>query len=56
MTKIIATKNGSKKEVIIQSAASLFKEKGYAATSMRDIAENIGVEAPSLYNLSLIHI
>ncbi|MEP7230552.1 MAG: TetR/AcrR family transcriptional regulator [Ginsengibacter sp.] len=50
MAKIIATKNGSKKDVIIHSAASLFKEKGYVATSMRDIAENIGVEAPSLYN------
>ncbi len=50
MAKIIATKNGSKKDVIVQSAASLFKEKGYAATSMRDIAESIGVEAPSLYN------
>ena len=50
MAKIIPDKDGSKKDVIIQSAASLFKEKGYPATSMRDIAEIIGVEAPSLYN------
>ena len=50
MAKIIPAKNGSKRDVIIQSAASLFKEKGYTATSMRDIAETIGVEAPSLYN------
>ncbi len=50
MAKIIPDKNGSKKDVIVQSAASLFKEKGYTATSMRDIAETIGVEAPSLYN------
>ena len=50
MAKIIPAKNGSKRDVIIQSAAYLFKEKGYSATSMRDIAEIIGVEAPSLYN------
>lgn len=50
MAKIITIKNGTKRDVIIQSAASLFKEKGYTATSMRDIAETIGVEAPSLYN------
>lgn len=50
MAKIIPGKNGSKRDIIIQSAASLFKEKGYTATSMRDIAETIGVEAPSLYN------
>ena len=50
MAKIIPAKNGSKKDVIIKAAASLFKEKGYVATSMRDIAVAIGVEAPSLYN------
>ena len=50
MAKIIPLKNGSKRDVIIQSAAYLFKEKGYTATSMRDIAEKIGVEASSLYN------
>ncbi|MEO6219384.1 MAG: TetR/AcrR family transcriptional regulator [Ginsengibacter sp.] len=50
MTKIIAVKTGSKKDVIVRAASSLFKEKGYTATSMRDIAEAIGVEAPSLYN------
>src|SRR5205085_9173826 len=31
-------------------ASRLFREKGFTATSMRDIAEAIGVEAPSLYN------
>ncbi|MDQ6761895.1 MAG: TetR/AcrR family transcriptional regulator [Bacteroidota bacterium] len=50
MAKIVPTKNGSKRDVIIKAAASLFKEKGYVATSMRDIAVAIGVEAPSLYN------
>ncbi len=50
MAKIIPVKNGSKRDVIIKAASSLFKEKGFAATSMRDIAVAIGVEAPSLYN------
>jgi AcrR family transcriptional regulator len=50
MSKIIPGKSGSKKDVITLKASGLFKEKGFAATSMRDIAEAIGVEAPSLYN------
>lgn len=50
MSKIIPGKNGTKREVITQSASRLFKEKGFSATSMRDLAEAIGVEAPSLYN------
>lgn len=50
MSKIITAKNDSKKDVIIQKASSLFREKGFPGTSMRDIAEAIGIEAPSLYN------
>lgn len=50
MGKIITGKNSSKKEVITRKASSLFRKKGFTATSMRDIAEVIGVEAPSLYN------
>lgn len=50
MTKIIPGKNGSKKEVITQKAAALFIKKGFPATSMRDIAVSMGIEAPSLYN------
>jgi AcrR family transcriptional regulator len=50
MGKIITGKNGSKKEVITRKASALFGKKGFSATSMRDIAESIGVEAPSLYN------
>jgi AcrR family transcriptional regulator len=50
MGKIIAGKNGSKKDVITQKASALFRKKGFPATSMRDIAEAIGIEAPSLYN------
>lgn len=50
MAKIIPRKNGSKKDAITRKAAELFRKKGFAATSMRDIASAIGVEAPSLYN------
>ena len=50
MAKIITGKNGTKKDVITKKASRLFKEKGFSATSMRDLAEAIGVEAPSLYN------
>lgn len=50
MGKINAGKNGSKKDVITRKASALFRKKGFSATSMRNIAESIGVEAPSLYN------
>lgn len=50
MAKILTGKNNTKKEVIIQKAALLFKSKSYSAASMRELAEALGVEAPSLYN------
>jgi AcrR family transcriptional regulator len=50
MAKIRSNKNSTRKEVILLKAAQLFREKGFAATSMRDLAEHVGVEAASLYN------
>lgn len=50
MAKIKLGKNNSKKEVIIKKASSLFRTKGFNAASMRELAEAVGVEAPSLYN------
>lgn len=50
MAKILASRNGTKKDAITKKASRLFKEKGFSATSMRELAEAIGVEAPSLYN------
>jgi AcrR family transcriptional regulator len=50
MAKIQSRKNSTKKEVIIEKASRLFREKGFGAASMRDLAEHVGVEAASLYN------
>jgi AcrR family transcriptional regulator len=50
MAKIRSKKNSTKKEIIIEKAARLFREKGFVAASMRDLAETVGVEAASLYN------
>ena len=50
MAKIKSNKSNTRKDVIISKAARLFREKGYSATSMRDLAEHVGVEAASLYN------
>lgn len=43
MAKIVAAKNETKKEFIIKKAASLFRKKGFVGSSMREIAEIIGV-------------
>ena len=40
----------SRKEQIKKVAARMFRKRGYQATSMRDIASEMGMEAPSLYN------
>jgi AcrR family transcriptional regulator len=50
MASTKSKKNSPRKEVIIEKAAQLFRKNGFNATSMRDLAENVGVEAASLYN------
>lgn len=40
----------TRKEEIIRIAAKLFKEKGYSAVTMRDLAKTMGIKAASLYN------
>lgn len=39
-----------RKTEIINCAARLFKEKGYSAVTMRDIAQAMNIKAASLYN------
>ncbi|HMQ79658.1 MAG TPA: TetR/AcrR family transcriptional regulator [Ignavibacteria bacterium] len=40
----------SRKEQIITTSAKLFRQKGFEAASMRDIAAELGIEAASLYS------
>jgi len=40
----------TRKESILKEAARLFRVMGYPATSMRDLAGAVGMEAASLYN------
>jgi AcrR family transcriptional regulator len=44
------TKSKSRKDVLFEEAAKLFVEKGYAATSVRGIAERVGIEPSSIYS------
>lgn len=44
------TQTLTRKETIFLEAARLFREKGYQATSMRDLAQQVGIEVSSLYN------
>ncbi len=43
-------KTENRKEEIVRVAGVLFKKKGYNAVSMRDIAQELGIKAASLYN------
>jgi AcrR family transcriptional regulator len=46
-------KKASKKGLILQKAAIMFRQRGFAATSMRDLAEVVGLEAARLSNHQL---
>jgi AcrR family transcriptional regulator len=43
-------KHETRKQEIIKTAAKLFKENGYSAVTMRDLATAMGMKAASLYN------
>jgi AcrR family transcriptional regulator len=47
---MITEEKTSRKEQVILHATEMFKDKGYAATSMRDLATSLGIEAASLYS------
>ncbi|MEZ4885040.1 MAG: TetR/AcrR family transcriptional regulator [Chitinophagales bacterium] len=44
------TANTDRKTHIRNIAQNLFRKQGYAATSMRNIADEVGIKAASLYN------
>jgi TetR/AcrR family transcriptional regulator len=46
----MARPNAPTSERILDYAEALFAERGYDATSLADIAEQVGIRTPSLYN------
>ena len=45
-----AQRNSGRREVILEAAERLFAERGFAATSVRDIVAEAETSAPSLYH------
>lgn len=43
-------RKSNKRQLILEEAAKLFKQKGFSGTSMRDLAGEVGIEAASMYN------
>src|SRR5580698_5664971 len=46
----MATATKSTRQNIRLTAQKLFRERGYAAIGMRELAKEVGIEAPSIYN------
>lgn len=44
-----ATSSGNSRDRLLDSAAKIFRERGYVATTMRAIAKEAGIEAGSIY-------
>ncbi|RNI30602.1 TetR/AcrR family transcriptional regulator [Rufibacter latericius] len=43
-------KKDIRREGIMEAAAQLFKQKGFGGTSMRDLAEQVGMDAATMYH------
>lgn len=50
MRKIVTPDPASKNEQILAEAVRIFKQKGYHATSVQDIADAVGLQKGSLYH------
>lgn len=46
----IAKTKPDRRSLILSEAAQLFREKGFGRSSMRELAERVGMEAASMYN------
>ena len=46
----MATLTVTRKDQITNTARTMFRTKGYKSTSMRDLAQTVGIEAASLYS------
>lgn len=44
------TENSSRREIILQEAAHLFREKGYQASNLRELAKRSGIQGGSIYH------
>jgi AcrR family transcriptional regulator len=42
--------NSSRREIILQEAAHLFREKGYLAANLRELARRAGIQGGSIYH------
>ena len=40
----------SRRELILKEATRMFRNKGYTSSSVRDLAQEVGIEAPSIYS------
>ncbi|RSK29504.1 TetR/AcrR family transcriptional regulator [Hymenobacter metallilatus] len=47
---MLTTRKTNRRQLILDEAAKLFKQKGFGGTSMRDLAREVGMEAASMYN------
>lgn len=50
MPRIPAPQNETRQQAILKQASVLFRNRGYKATSMRELAAALHIKAPSLYN------
>jgi len=40
----------SRKDEILEKAIHMYRERGYSSSSVRDLAQKVGIEAPSIYS------